>query len=122
MGSQKTEPVRLRVLRQSPLLQLPDSAVIFTFPLDQKTKGRSVDWVDEPVSGYPRRPVPRDEDAAKALKKRTLTNLYNARRQWLLIDAHDALDAAVAAPYGWHVDISDDDALRELLVLNGGGG
>ena len=35
-----------------------------------------VEWVDEPVPGYPKRPVPRDEDSAKALKKRTLTNLY----------------------------------------------
>ena len=33
-----------------------------------------VEWVDEPVPGYPKRPIPRDEDAAKALKKRTLTN------------------------------------------------
>ena len=33
-----------------------------------------VEWIDEPVSGYPQRPVPRDEDAAKALRKRTLTN------------------------------------------------
>ena len=55
-----------------------------------------VEWVDEPVPGYPKRPVPRNEDTAKALKKRTLTNLYNARPQWLA-DAHDALDAAVAA-------------------------
>ena len=31
------------------------------------------EWVDEPVPGYPERPVPRDEDAARALKKRTLT-------------------------------------------------
>ena len=38
-----------------------------------------VDWVDEPVPGYPKRAVPRDAAAAKALKKRTLTNLYNAR-------------------------------------------
>ena len=38
-----------------------------------------VEWIDEPVPGYPKRAVPRDEDAAKALKKRTLTNLYNAR-------------------------------------------
>ena len=52
----------------------------------------------EPVPGYPRRPVPRDEDAAKALKKRTLTNLYNARPRWL-VDAHAALDAAVAVAY-----------------------
>lgn len=34
-----------------------------------------VEWVDEPMPGYPKRPVPRDEDAARALKKRTLTNL-----------------------------------------------
>ena len=79
-----------------------------------------VEWVDEPGPGYPKRPVPRDEDAAKALKKRTLTNLYNARPQWLA-DAHDALDAAVAAAYGWPADISDDEVLRELLTLNGGG-
>ena len=26
----------------------------------------------------------------------------------------------VAASYGWPADITDDDALRELLVLNGG--
>ena len=76
-----------------------------------------VEWVDEPVSGYPKRPVPRDEDAAKALKKRTLTNLYNARPQWLA-DVHATLDAAVAAAYGWPADISDDDALQELLSLN----
>ena len=76
-------------------------------------------WVDEPVAGYPKRPIPRDEAAAKALKKRTLTNLYNARPQWL-VDAHEALDAAVAAAYGWSPDISDDEVLRELLALNGG--
>ena len=70
-----------------------------------------VEWVDEPV--------PRGEDSAKALKKRTLTNLYNARPQWLT-DAHGALDAAVAAAYGWSADISDEDTLRELLALNGG--
>ena len=75
---------------------------------------------DEPVPGYPKRPVPRDEGAAKAVKKRTLTNLYNARPQWLA-DAHDALDAAVAAAYGWSVSISDEDALGELLALNGSG-
>ncbi len=78
-----------------------------------------VEWVDEPVAGYPKRPVPRDEAAAQALKKRTLTKLYNARPQWLA-DAHDALDAAVAAAYGWSADITDDDALRELLKLNRG--
>ena len=76
-----------------------------------------VDWVDEPVSGYPKRPVPRDEAAATALKTRTLTSLYNARPTWLA-DAHAALDAAVATAYGWPADISNDAALSELLALN----
>ena len=76
-----------------------------------------VEWVEEPVSGYPRRPVARDEAAAKELKKRTLTNLYNARPQWLA-DAHAALDAAVAAAYGWDAGVSEDDVLRELSALN----
>ena len=76
-----------------------------------------VEWLHEPVPGYPTRPVPRDEAAATALKTRTLTNLYNARPQWLA-DAHATLDAAVATAYGWPTDISDDDALAELLALN----
>ena len=54
---------------------------------------------------------------AKELKGRTLTNLYNARPQWLT-DVHDALDATVATAYGWSAHISADDALRELLELN----
>ena len=78
-----------------------------------------VEWIDEAVPGYPKRPVPRDQKTAKALKKRTLTNLYNTRPQWLT-DAHQALDLAVAAAYGWSADISDDDIPRELLALNRG--
>ena len=76
-----------------------------------------VEWVDEPASGYPKRSVPRDADAASALRKRTLTNLYNARPQWLM-DAHDALDAAVADAYGWPATITEADALAELVSLN----
>ena len=74
-------------------------------------------WVDEPVSGYPQRPVARDDVAAKELKARTLTNLYNARPQWL-DDAHAALNAAVAAAYGWDSGISEEDALQQLLAMN----
>ena len=73
--------------------------------------------MDEPVPGYPKRPVARDETAANELKVRTLTNLYNARPQWLA-DTHAALDAAVAAAYGWDAGISEDQALPELLALN----
>ena len=79
-----------------------------------------VEWVAEPAPGYPRRPAPRDEAAAKKLKARTLTNLYNARPQWLA-DAHRALDTAVAAAYGWPADLGEEEALRALLALNAGG-
>ena len=76
-----------------------------------------VEWVQEPVPGYPPRPVPRHEKAATALKNRTLTDLYNARPQWLL-DAHAQLDAAVASAYDWPPGITDDVALRKLLDRN----
>ena len=76
-----------------------------------------VEWVDEPVPGCPKRPVARNDAAAKELKARTLTNLYNARPQWLA-DAHATLDAAVAAAYGWDAGISEDDALGSLLRSN----
>ncbi len=76
-----------------------------------------VEWVNEPVPGFPKRPVARDATAAKELKARTLTKLYNARPQWLA-DAHARLDTAVANAYGWDADISEEDALAELLALN----
>ena len=76
-----------------------------------------VKWVDEPVAGCPKRPVARDDSAAKDLKSRTLTNLYDTRPHWLA-DAHEGLDAAVAAAYGWDAGISEDEALVELLSLN----
>ncbi len=76
-----------------------------------------VEWVDEPLPGYPKRPVPRSDIAAEAVKSRTLTNLYNERPQWLA-DAHAALDAAVAAAYGWPADIAAEHALKGLLELN----
>ncbi len=65
---------------------------------------------------YPRL-APKDEAAAKHLQKRTLTNLYNARPEWLR-QAHDALDRAVFAAYGWDPAMSDDDLLAALLALN----
>ena len=76
-----------------------------------------VEWIEEPVPGYPPRPVPRDAAAARELDKRTLTALYNARPQWLA-DGHAALDAAVAAAYGWNIDGADDDFVRKLSDLN----
>lgn len=77
--------------------------------------------VPEVVAGYPDRILPKDEAAAKALKARTLTNLYNARPQWLA-NAHAALDQAVADAYGWGEDwragMGDDEILARLFRLN----
>ena len=42
----------------------------------------------------------------KELQKRTLTNLYNERPDWLAA-AHKKLDAAVFDAYGWPHDLSD---------------
>ncbi|MEP3946678.1 DNA methyltransferase [Ascidiaceihabitans sp.] len=78
--------------------------------------------VPEVVAGYPDRILPKDEAAAKVLKKRTLTNLYNARPAWL-DHAHAALDEAVAEAYGWGHDwrdgtLSEDEILSRLFKLN----
>ncbi|SDX27093.1 class I SAM-dependent DNA methyltransferase [Thiocapsa roseopersicina] len=78
-----------------------------------------VDRVPEVVQGYPDRIIPKPEHAAE-LKKRTLTNLYNARPAWL-DNAHKTLDAAVATAYGWSdyaPDMPDDEILARLLALN----
>lgn len=66
---------------------------------------------------YPRL-VPRDDAAARELSRRTLTNLYNQRPTWLAL-AHQRLDAAVAAAYGWPAaPASDADILARLLQQN----
>jgi hypothetical protein len=70
-------------------------------------------------SPYPDRTVPKP-GFEKELAKRTLTNLYNLRPAWLAA-AHQQLDAAVAAAYGWQdytSDMADDEILRRLLALN----
>ena len=78
--------------------------------------------VPEVVPGYPDRILPKDEEAAKELKKRTLTNLYNTRPQWLA-NAHAALDQAVADAYGWGEEWragppEDEEILARLFRLN----
>lgn len=76
-----------------------------------------INILPEVVAGYPERIVPKNAEAALEISKRTLTNLYNLRPQWLL-DAHHELDVAVAAAYGWASDISNDEVLAKLLALN----
>ena len=65
---------------------------------------------------YPRL-VPKDGKWAGELKKRTLTNLYNAKLTWL-VNAHKELDAAVFAAYRWPVGLCDDELLAKLLAPN----
>jgi type II restriction/modification system DNA methylase subunit YeeA len=65
---------------------------------------------------YPRVEA-RDNDCAKKLAKRTLTNLYNERPTWLA-NADAKLDRAVAHAYGFPVDLSDEQVLERLLALN----
>ena len=73
--------------------------------------------VPEVVAGYPDHILPKDEAAARVLKQRTLTNLYNECPTWLA-NAHRDLDAAVAAAYGWPPALSEDEILGRLLALN----
>lgn len=78
--------------------------------------------VPEVVPGYPDRILPVSIDAEAVLKKRTLTNLYNAKPAWLT-HAHKALDEAVATAYGWAEDfragkLTDDEILARLFRLN----
>jgi type II restriction/modification system DNA methylase subunit YeeA len=81
-----------------------------------------VDWVitpQEEKAGFSKRPVAKPGHEAE-LKKRTLTNLYNARPAWL-DNAHKTLDKAVAAAYGWAdctPEMADNEILSRLLALN----
>lgn len=83
------------------------------------------DWVDwtqtdaEEKADFPARAVAK-VGFENELKKRTLTNLYNARPAWLA-KAHEALDQAVALAYGWddyNSAMSDEEILKRLLNLN----
>jgi hypothetical protein len=49
-------------------------------------------------------------------KRRTLTNLYNARPTWLDL-AHKKLDEAVFAAYGWKPALREAEILEKLLAL-----
>ena len=58
-----------------------------------------------------------DGATERELKKRTLTNLYNQRPTWLDL-AHRKLDQAVFNAYGWPHDLTEEEMLERLLVLN----
>jgi hypothetical protein len=72
--------------------------------------------VPEVVPGHPDRVLPRDEECAKELKKRTLTHPLQSAP--CLARPCRELDEAVATAYGWSADLSDDEILRRLFELN----
>ena len=61
--------------------------------------------------------MPNSDEAAVELSKRTLTHIYNQRPTWLAL-AHQKLDSAVFAAYGWPDSLTDDEILERLLGLN----
>ena len=90
-----------------------------TFPFPEPTEGQreaiseAARELDKLREGWLNPP----NTTASELKRRTLTNLYNARPTWLQM-AHERLDDAVAAAYGWPSDLSDAAILERLLALN----
>ena len=87
-------------------------------PLPEKTLTPALSQRERGIGTvrYPRL-VPRDEECAKELKKRTLTNLYNQRPTWLDL-AHRKLDEVVLDAYGWPHNLTDEEILSRLLALN----
>ena len=74
------------------------------------------------LPSLPPRLLPVDEDAERELRRRTLTNLYNARPAWLS-HLHTALDTAVFAAYGWPEsaapsELGEEELLGRLLAVN----
>lgn len=71
----------------------------------------------KPFAHLPTQKMPINDAAKIALKKRTLTKLYNAPQAWLT-NAHRALDDAVSDAYGWPRDLTDDEIVQRLLQEN----
>jgi hypothetical protein len=111
-GKKKNLDIAFAQLQQYALaLENPPLLVVWLKPADL------VRSEPEVAQGFPDRVMPVDDSAGGVLKTRTLTSLYRDRPTWL-VNAHNDLDAAVAAAYGWSADISEDDALAALLELN----
>ena len=92
-----------------------------TFPLPHPTPNQETDissvakHLNEIRCGWIKPPI--DTVNSPELKDRTLNNLYNNRPSWLSI-AHEKLDEAVFAAYGWPPNLSDGEVVARLLELN----
>ena len=83
-----------------------------TFPFPEPDEAQR-----EAIAGAAARLNEQRENVLRGDSKETLTKLYNKRPAWLA-NAHAALDAAVAAAYGWPASLSDAEVLERLLNLN----
>jgi type II restriction/modification system DNA methylase subunit YeeA len=103
-------------------LNPPEWTQVQTLSFPASADGPWAKYVHDPdargigTARYPRT-IPKDEECAKELARRTLTNLYNQRPAWL-DHAHRRLDEAVFAAYGWPASLTDDELLGRLLKLN----
>jgi hypothetical protein len=115
----KTEILEFPGSVDGPWARYIDPATVRPHPNPLPTNLRSVPGEGTSGIGTVRWPriVPKAPDCAESLKKRTLTNLYNERPTWLA-QAHEKLDAAVFAAYGWDPALSDEELLERLLHLN----
>ncbi len=74
------------------------------------SRGRAHPTTRAPVSARRTEAQLAQSRASKTeLKKRTLTNLYNASPTWLE-NAQERLDEAVFAAFGWSLDLTDEDS------------
>ncbi|MBW6472661.1 MAG: hypothetical protein K0B14_06005 [Anaerolineaceae bacterium] len=90
----------------------PPGEELFDNPLVQKISQAAKELVEKRDMWFNPLGTPEEE-----LKRRTLTNLYNQDPTWLQL-AHEKLDKAVFAAYGWPDNLSDDEILERLLGLN----
>jgi type II restriction/modification system DNA methylase subunit YeeA len=90
-----------------------------TFPFPDPTEGARVEIAEaaKRLDGLRNGWLNPPGMAEAELAKRTLTNLYNARPTWLAL-AHERLDQAVHAAYGWPYPLDADEVLARLLELN----
>ena len=92
-----------------------------TFPFPKPTSEQRADvsdaakYLDTLREGWLNPSSPEIEDVQ--LRRLTLTNLYNDPPTWLRL-AHERLDEAVAAAYGWPAELTDGEIIARLLGLN----
>jgi type II restriction/modification system DNA methylase subunit YeeA len=89
----------------------------FPFPRPTLAQAESIAEAGLTLDDYRRRWLDPEGINPADLKNRTLTKLYNQRPSWL-DQAHNRLDRAVFAAYGWPYPLDDQVILGRLLQLN----